>query len=172
MTYQHCGAETRDGTACELPAGWGTRKDGGRCKLHGGASPRGSDSPHFEDGLFSDYLDPEDKATVDALSGYGDAEKLDELIDWRLARLRRYVRASNQDDTEGFFERFDMLVREGARNGEPGLSAKQIKELGKTLNQNNQAAQREIDLVRKLIKTRNKIAEGDDVNLSLGDLVE
>jgi len=46
-----CGAKTRDGTPCELPAGWGTDHVGwGRCKLHGGATPRGENSPHFRHG--------------------------------------------------------------------------------------------------------------------------
>jgi len=33
------------------------------------------------------------------------------------------------------------------------------------IGNNDRAAQQEIDLVRRLIKTRNKIAEGEDVNL-------
>lgn len=37
----HCGAETRAGTGCRRPKGWGTNHAGvGRCKLHGGASPQ------------------------------------------------------------------------------------------------------------------------------------
>jgi hypothetical protein len=36
-----CGARTRAGKDCGRPAGWGTNHAGiGRCKLHGGASPR------------------------------------------------------------------------------------------------------------------------------------
>jgi len=34
------------------------------------------------------------------------------------------------------------------------------------LDRGNRAMQDEIDLVRKLIKDRNKIAEGEDVNVS------
>jgi hypothetical protein len=33
------------------------------------------------------------------------------------------------------------------------------------VSQNDRAAQQEIDLIRRLIKTRNKIAEGEDINL-------
>ena len=55
-----CGAKTRQGTPCELPAGWGTDHAGvGRCKLHGGATPRGADSPHYKHGLHSRYLPAE-----------------------------------------------------------------------------------------------------------------
>jgi hypothetical protein len=35
-----CGAKTRDGSPCQRPAGWGTDRDGGRCKQHGGAGGR------------------------------------------------------------------------------------------------------------------------------------
>lgn len=34
-----CGATTRSGTPCKLPAGHGTPSKFGRCKLHGGATP-------------------------------------------------------------------------------------------------------------------------------------
>lgn len=35
-----CGATTRDGSKCQRPAGWGTDKDHGSCKQHGGAGGR------------------------------------------------------------------------------------------------------------------------------------
>lgn len=49
MTHDICGATKRDGSGdeCELPAGWGTDDDSGRCKYHGGASsgaPEGNDN--------------------------------------------------------------------------------------------------------------------------------
>jgi len=155
---------------CRAWPGKGTDHVGeGRCKLHGGATPRGEDSPHFEHGLFSDYLSDEDRNAIDGLEEMGDGEKLDELINWRLARLRRYLRQMNDSDRDSFFDKFDQMVQEGRKNGEPGLSAAQIKELAKALNMNNRAAQEEIDLVRKLIKDRNKIVEGEDVNVDAGD---
>jgi hypothetical protein len=166
-----CNATTSEGEPCKLPAGWGTDHVGeGRCKLHGGASPRGEDHPQFEHGLFSDYLSDEDRQAIDALDEYGDVEKLDELIDWRLARLRRAVRELNTDDGEDFWRAFERLVQEGGRNGDPGLSAAQMGKLAKMLDRHNRALQEEIDLVRKLVKDRNKIAEGDDHNVSLREL--
>jgi len=171
MTDNICGATKRDGSGdkCHLPAGWGTDHVGeGACKLHGGAGVKtGRDNPAFKHGLFSDYLDEEDRDTVDALEEYNDAEKMDELINWRLARLRRAVEALQDDeDQRTFWDAFGELV---AQTGDP--DSDQIKELAKMLSQGNRAMQDEIDLVRKLIKDRNKIAEGDDVNLSLGDIV-
>jgi hypothetical protein len=168
MTETTCGAENRNGDPCELPAGWGTDHNGeGRCKFHGGRNGRGRDANGFKHGLFSDYLDAEDRNTIDALGEYDDAEKLDELINWRLARLRRAVEALNDDaDKRTFWDAFADLVEQ---TGEP--EADQIKELAKMLSHGNRAMQDEIDLVRKLIKDRNKIAEGEDHNLSLRDIV-
>jgi hypothetical protein len=57
-----CGAKTRSGDACRLPAGWGTDHPGtGRCKLHGGVVLRGSDNPNYRHGLYSEELSEEDK---------------------------------------------------------------------------------------------------------------
>ena len=168
MTHNRCGRPKRDGSGddCGLPAGWGTDHVGdGACKLHGGNTPRGKENPAFKHGLFSDYLEEEDRETIGALEDYEDAAKLDELINWRLARLRRYLRETMDDDQESFFQAFDRVVSEASRNGDIGLSASQIRELGKMIGNHDRAAQQEIDLVRRLIKTRNKIAEGEDVNL-------
>jgi hypothetical protein len=164
-----CDATNRDGDPCGLPAGWGTDHVGeGRCKLHGGASLKGEQQPQFEHGLFSDYLSEDDRDAVEAIDEYDDAEKLDELINWRLARLRRAVRALNDDAEERtFWDAFSEIVDKT----EP-VQDDEIKELANMLSRGNRAMQDEIDLVRKLIKDRNKIAEGDDVNVGLRDLFE
>jgi len=129
----------------------------GKCGIHGGKSPKGEDSPHFEHGLFSDYLSEEDRRTIDALDDYDDVEKLDDLIDWRLARLRRAVRALNdQEEQRDFWAAFRDVVD---ATGE--VEAEEIAALAQMLDRGNGAMQDEIDLVRKLIKDRNKIAEGE-----------
>lgn len=138
----------------------------GKCGYHGGKSKKGTDHPGFKHGLFSDYLSEEDRQAISTLEEFDDAEKLDELINWRLARLRRYLRETMDDEQPSFFQKFDAIVAEARKNGQPGLSATQIRELGRLLDNNNRAAQSEIDLVRRLIKTRNKIAEGEDINVS------
>lgn len=158
-----CGRTNRDDEPCGLPAGWGTDHVGeGACKLHGGASPRGEDSPHFEHGLFSDYLGEEERETMDALEEFNDEQKLEELINWRLARLRRAVRALNDGaDERTFWEAFEQIV-----NAAGPVDEEEIRELARMLDKGNRAMQQEIDLVRKLIKDHNKIAEGEDVNVS------
>lgn len=46
-----CGAKTRNGQPCQsAPVNGSTR-----CRMHGGSTPRGSDSPHFKTGLYSKY---------------------------------------------------------------------------------------------------------------------
>jgi hypothetical protein len=59
-TYRICGAKTRNEVSaplCTLAAGWATNHPGqGRCKLHGGATLRGVESPQFKHGRYSKVL--------------------------------------------------------------------------------------------------------------------
>jgi hypothetical protein len=146
---------------CQARAGKGTDHVGrGRCKHHGGGSPRGEDSPHFEHGLFSDHLSEEDRAVVDALDEYEDAEKLEELINWRLVRLRRALRELSEEEEMSFWDAFqEILDKTGS------VEKGELRELAKMLNQHNRAMQNEIDLIRKLIKDHSKIVDGEDINL-------
>jgi len=161
MTDDTCGASNRNDEPCGLPPGWGTDHVGeGRCKLHGGASLTGEDSPAFKHGLFSDHLSKEDRQAIDALKEYDDAAKLDDLINWRLARLRRAVRALNEGTDQTFWDGFAEIVDSAGP-----IEAEEIRELARMLDKGNRALQQEIDLVRKLIKDHNKIAEGEDVNV-------
>jgi len=51
-----CGVKTRAGTLWRRPAGWGTEHVGeGRCKLHGGRSPRGPLHPRYKHGRYAKY---------------------------------------------------------------------------------------------------------------------
>ncbi len=52
MKSEPCGAKTRAGAPCKKP-GAGA---GGRCRLHGGATPTGIASPHTVTGRYSKYL--------------------------------------------------------------------------------------------------------------------
>lgn len=138
----------------------------GKCDVHGGKSPTGEDSPHFEHGLFSDHLGEAERHTIDALSEYDDSQKLDELINWRLARLRRAVEAMDSGTEATFWDAFAEIVD----SADP-IEAEEIRELARMLDQGNRAMQEEIDLVRKLIKDHNKIAEGEDINLGWREML-
>src|SRR5215204_7634646 len=50
-TKQACGAKTRRGTPCQNPA-----MKNGRCRMHGGLTPRGTDLPQFKHGRYSKSL--------------------------------------------------------------------------------------------------------------------
>ena len=170
MAREHYGKHGR----CEATAkstdercGQPAEGDHGKCRYHGGKSPRGEESPNFKHGLFSDHLSEEDREVIEILEEYDDAEKMDDLINWRLARLRRAVRALNdQEEERDFWAAFRDVIH---ATGE--VEAAEIKELAGMLAKGNQAMQHEIDLVRKLIKDRNKIAEGEDVNLGWREML-
>jgi len=161
-----CDATNREGDPCGLPAGWGTDHVGdGRCKLHGGASLRGEDNPAFKHGLFSDYLGEEDRKAAETLTEYDDAEKLEELINWRLARLRRYLREMAEEERMSFWDAFRDVV-----DATEEVSDEEIRALAQMLDKNTRSVQQEIDLVRKLIKDHDSIA-GDGNGLgTLRDL--
>src|SRR5579883_362242 len=48
----HCGARTGNGGLCRKPPLAG----GNRCRLHGGATPRGEESRHYKHGLYQRHL--------------------------------------------------------------------------------------------------------------------
>lgn len=52
MNENICGAKTRQGTSCQRSPARGRK----RCRLHGGATPRGRASPHFKTGEHSKFL--------------------------------------------------------------------------------------------------------------------
>lgn len=142
---------------CGNGAGKGTEHPGeGRCKFHGGGSPRGPEHPHFEHGLFSDYLGEEDQAAVEALRETDNVEKLQAIVDWRIVRLRRAVREffNNDAEEENFWAAFRRVVESAGP-----VEAKEIQSLAKMLDSGNRAMQDEIDLIRKTIKDIESIKE-------------
>lgn len=132
----------------------------GKCDKHGGKSPKGKDSPNFVHGLFSDYLDEEDRWAMGALEDIDDAGKLEELVNWRLARLRRYLREMSDEEEYTFWEAYRDVL-----DATQEVTDDEIRALASMLDRNNRAVQDEIDLVRKLIKDHHKIAEGDTVQV-------
>ncbi len=54
MPVEHqCGAKTRSGTPCK-----GAAMPNGRCRMHGGSTPRGLDHPNTKSGRWSKYMKP------------------------------------------------------------------------------------------------------------------
>ena len=86
-----CGARTRIGTPCGQPG----MRPSGRCRMHGGKTPRGLASPHLVHGRFSRDLPThllarfeEALADRDLLSLRQDVALLDALITEKLAEVR------------------------------------------------------------------------------------
>ncbi len=72
-----CGAKTRGGTPCRRPAGWGTEHPGeGRCKLHGGCSPRGHLHPRYKHGRYACHEIVVTAEEVRGVVGVNDAKVL------------------------------------------------------------------------------------------------
>lgn len=63
----YCGAKKRDGSGdtCRLPAGWGTGRNYGPCKLHGGAAAKAN----LKHGYYSKYSTNRLADTIDKLAG-------------------------------------------------------------------------------------------------------
>lgn len=62
-----CGAKKRDGSGetCRLPAGWGTGRAYGPCKLHGGAAAKAN----LKHGFYSKFTTHRLAAMIDKLAG-------------------------------------------------------------------------------------------------------
>ena len=67
-----CNAKTRTGTPCKRSPAKGST----RCRLHGGATPKGIDSPHFKHGMYSKYAGESLKQVLSDLENFSS----DELI--------------------------------------------------------------------------------------------
>lgn len=95
MTVSFCGAKKRQGEGtCRLPAGWGTDHVGrGRCKLHGGCTPRhskrGADHPDFKHGLYSQHLSEAETIEFEEWRRRFDLLKLSEEEVFGLFRLQK-----------------------------------------------------------------------------------
>lgn len=74
-----CGAKTRAGTPCKRLA----RTSTGRCKLHGGASLKGTDHPGYKHGRYSKHLP---RGIREKIEGFEDSDALDLLPELNIQR--------------------------------------------------------------------------------------
>lgn len=73
-----CGAKKRDGTPCPTPA-----MANGRCRMHGGKSLKGAESPTLKHGRYSPYLK---QSLADKLANVSDENPLDLLPELQVQR--------------------------------------------------------------------------------------
>ena len=112
----------------------------GKGDKHGENSLRERDHPSFKCGLFSGYLDEEDPRVIDAHEKYDDADKLDELINRRLARLRRAVQALNdQAYLRTFWDAFAETVQKAG--------SVEAEEIGELANMHARGNHEEVDRI-------------------------
>lgn len=62
-----CGAKTRSGDPCQNPPVNGSK----RCRMHGGTSPKGKNSPNYRHGLYSQYVS---ETIQEILDGFHEAD--------------------------------------------------------------------------------------------------
>jgi hypothetical protein len=134
FTGERCGALTRRGTACLQPA-----MRNGRCRMHGGKTPRGVELPHFSHGRYSkavpdrlsaryeEALSDEDRHDLrdeialaeakvdDILRGLEDAQS-DSLMLLLLTKERKMSAAQDRGDQErtgALMQEILSLIRQG-----------------------------------------------------------
>jgi hypothetical protein len=156
-----CGAKKRDGTPCQKPPMIGAT----RCRLHGGATPRGLASPNFKTGRFSKYL-PES-----LLSAYDDVVNDPELLsvrhDIHLLDTLIAAKLNKLDDNESAatWKRVDDLIRavrkayKSERYGdlEDALDEMEgIADQKRLFYATEQEVTAQLEQRRKLVETENK----------------
>lgn len=139
----------------------------GRCRLHGGATPRGSVYPQFKDGRYSKAL-PERLA-----ARYAAAEADPELLNLRseIALVESLsTDALTSLDTGGAFTVFADLRRDWQQllrlqaNGKTAEAGVVLKQIGEGIERGASAGQT-LDALTRLIDQRRKLVESEQKRL-------
>jgi hypothetical protein len=132
MAFKKCGAKTRSGGRCQQP-GSGA---GGRCKFHGGASPTGIASPHFEHGRYSKYLPAGLSTHYTTARADRDLVGLrDELalVDARIASLFERTKTSTRANAlDGIWPQIENLIEQRRKLAES--ESRRMKDLHQMLS--------------------------------------
>jgi hypothetical protein len=156
-----CGAKKKDGTPCKAKA-----MENGRCRIHGGLTPKGVASPHFKDGIRSKYLPKglaqayqDAQSNPELLSVRGDVELLDMLILGKLANLDTGESAAHWDT----LLKLIIKARRAYKSEDYGGLEEQLDEMEALADKRrlHYATEQEItsqlEQRRKLVDTENKI---------------
>jgi hypothetical protein len=160
MPKQACGAKTRSGGKCHQPA-----MDNGRCRLHGGLTPKGIAAGAFKTGRYSKYLP---QGLIDAyettvndpelLSVRQDIHLLDTLIASKIPLLEN-------NDSAATWDRIDKLIRDirkAYKNEDYGGIENSISEIEGIADQKRlfyateQEIKSDLALRSRLVETENK----------------
>lgn len=87
MQARECGAKTRDGDPCHNPPVTGAN----RCRMHGGKSLRGENSPTYKHGRDSRYMQAEIMRKLETVEEEGDPLDLVPELDLQRALLGKFL---------------------------------------------------------------------------------
>lgn len=175
MNKQICGAKTRSGKPCKK---WGMKN--GRCRLHGGKTPNGVDSPHFKTGRHSKYLPKE------LLKIYTDASQDSEwlsvrdeiaLMDVMLAGL--LPRLNSGQRSVGWYELKKLIpvMNRAIQSGDASRFTNVFKEMSTIINDSVADYDTEheikdtVEARRKLVETEQKISLQGERAISVEQLM-
>jgi hypothetical protein len=111
---KQCGARKRDGAPCKTPP-----MPNGRCKLHGGKTPKGVDSARFKTGSYSKYIKmPNLKKIYDSLVAANiDPYDADPDMLLLLARQRHLLQSGDNRDNWSEISKLWSVLRSGLSKG-------------------------------------------------------
>jgi hypothetical protein len=179
FTGPKCGATTRRGTPCRGPA-----MANGRCRMHGGASPRGIDHPSFTSGRYSrsapDRLveryaealdDPErhdlrdeialaEAKIADLLTGMGSGES--DRMWMLLLTLERRLRDAPPDKAAGYREEILALIRQ---SGSESLAWKDVSDW---MRVKRQAVEADV----KMAQVKQQMMSAEEVMALMGGILD
>ena len=175
MPKTFCGAKTRSSGECRQPA-----MKNGRCRLHGGKSLKGIESPSFKTGRHSKYMPKE------LLSAYQDAKQDTELLSVRAEIALMDVMLSGLlpklntgQSIEGWYElkRLIPSVNRAIKSGDVTGFKSTFETMANIINDNVTHYDTEheikdtIDTRRKLVETEHKIALQGERSISVEQLM-
>jgi len=156
---KQCGAKTKAGTPCKnAPV-----KGRGRCRLHGGATPRGAASPHTKHGKYSKYLPTRLQSKYEESESDGDLIALRSevaLVDARVIDLVQRVDTGEAGEAWRKLGRaYDDMVRATKLKDTTGMRAA-LEQIGELISRGNDdyAAW---DEITRLLEQRRKLVESE-----------
>lgn len=163
-----CGAKTRAGGTCKQAA-----RANGRCRFHGGMTPRGIASPHWKTGRYSKYLPERLQERYQASVKDPELLALREdiaLLDARLADVLGKVDSGESTALWRTLQQtFDAFKLHNA-NHDIGKIALTLTEL-ETLITRGMADYAAWDDIRLIIEQRRKLVESESKRLTMGQMV-
>jgi hypothetical protein len=164
-----CGAKCRDGHACEQPA-----MANGRCRMHGGLSPKGAANGNFSSGRYSKYL------PIKLMERYHDALGSMDLLSLRDdialldTRIQEQLQKTETPEGESFWkvvqelglELFDYL--DACQKDPESFDFNTAKRMASQVVETANSALRTEDTwkdIRDLIETKRKVAETEHSRL-------